>query len=154
MGEIKSFAPKEISEQIKSAGDTFRLIQNQREAMKEIEIDGRVQAEILGRMFIEHDIITSTQLNIIKNELIKPSFDYKAVNSLWELYQYTTFAMKELHPALWLNNHISVHDFFTKSGIKSIKTDFFDISSAFVSSPVPRQITLDESILDIESNGV
>jgi len=29
------------------------------------------------------------------------------------LYNYTTFAMKEVHPGLWMENHISAHKFFT-----------------------------------------
>lgn len=113
MGEVKEYAPAQILESIKASGDTFRLIQEQRDAMKEIEVSKQIQAELLGRMFIEQDIINSTQLNIIKNELKNPSFDYKCEGSLWELYNFTTFSMKEMHPFNWMNDHIKVHDFFT-----------------------------------------
>ncbi len=29
-----------------------------------------------------------------------------------ELYNYTTFAMKEVHPGLWMESHIKAHKFF------------------------------------------
>jgi hypothetical protein len=45
--------------------------------------------------------------------LNNPTHDYGAPDSLWELYNYTTFAMKEVHPGLWMENHISAHKFFT-----------------------------------------
>ena len=37
---------------------------------------------------------------------------------MWELYNYTTFAMKESHPSSWMQNHIQAHSFFVNnSGI-------------------------------------
>jgi hypothetical protein len=47
-----------------------------------------------------------------------PSFDYGAENSMWELYNHTTLAMKELHPSLWLESHMAAHSFFVnESGL-------------------------------------
>ena len=111
-GDIRDFAPSSITEYIKKAGEAFTLIQTQRESMKDIEIDRRIQAELLGRMFLENKLITSTQLNIISRELDSPTHDYKRPNSLWELYQFTTFSLKESHPSLWMETHMNVHDFF------------------------------------------
>ena len=51
-------------------------------------------------------------MNIIEKELRKPTFDYGAPDSLWELYNFTTFAMKEIHPSLWMQNHQRAHSFF------------------------------------------
>jgi len=114
-GEIQTFTPQAITEYIKRAGDAFQNMQKERDAMKTIEIDRRVQAELIGRMIIEEQFIESTQLNIIKRELEKPTYDYGSPNSLWELYQFTTFSMKEVHPSLWMNNHIDAHSFFVNS---------------------------------------
>jgi hypothetical protein len=56
--------------------------------------------------------------------LEKPTHDYGAANSLWELYQFTTYSMKEVHPSLWMNNHIDAHSFFVEaSGIVSKKQE-------------------------------
>ena len=117
-GEVQTFAPNAITEYIKQAGEAFQRIQNEREQMKNIEITKRTAAELIGRLFLEEQIIQSTQLNIVKKEIDAPTFNYGAPGSMWELYQHTTYAMKELHPSLWMNNHIDVHSFFVNaSGI-------------------------------------
>jgi hypothetical protein len=114
-GEIQTFTPQAITEYIKGAGDAFRRMQDEREAMKEITIDRRIQAELIGRMIIEEKFIESTQLNIIRKELEHPTYNYGADNSLWALYQFTTYSMKEVHPSLWMGNHIDAHKFFTEA---------------------------------------
>ena len=111
-GEIQTFTPNAITEYIKQAGDAFARIQADREVMKTREVTKRTAAELIGRMIIEENIIESTQLNIIRGQIENPSFDYGAPGSLWELYQHTTFAMKEVHPSLWMRNHINAHTFF------------------------------------------
>ena len=113
-GDIQDFTPSAITDYIKQAGEAFKLMQQQREAMKQVEITRRVKAELIGRMMIEEQFISSTQLNIISKELTNPSHDYGAPDSLWELYNYTTFAMKEIHPTLWMQNHIQAHKFFNE----------------------------------------
>tara|TARA_R110000868_G_scaffold14426_4_gene67222 strand:+ start:31993 stop:32772 length:780 start_codon:yes stop_codon:yes gene_type:complete len=136
MGEVKEFAPLAIVDYIKRAGDSFKKMQEEREYMKTIEIDRKIQAELIGRMIIEEQFIESTQLNIIKGELDSPTHLYGAPNSLWELYQFTTFSMKEIHPTLWMNNHIKAHTFFTKaSGVITTKTPEFEM-------PIANQIVM------------
>ena len=112
VGEIQTFAPNAITEYIKGAGDVFRRMQEQRDRMKEIEVSRRTQAELIGRMMLEEQFIQSTQVNIISREINKPTFDYGAPGSMWELYQFTTQAMRETHPSLWMDNHIKAHNFF------------------------------------------
>jgi hypothetical protein len=112
VGEIQSFTPSAIIDYIAQAGEAFTLMQNQRESMKQIEITKRTKAELIGRMMLEEQFISSTQLNIISRELKAPTHDYNAKDSLWELYNYTTFAMKETHPSLWMESHIKAHKFF------------------------------------------
>ena len=114
VGEIQTFTPQAITDYIKSAEEAFKRIQVEREAMKQIEVDKRVISELIGRLYIEEELIQSTQLNIIQRELKKPTHNYGAQGSLWELYQFTTFSMKEIHPRLWMENHMDVHKFFTE----------------------------------------
>ena len=111
-GTVQEFTPNAISEYIKQAGDTFSQMQTEREAMKQIEMTKRTKAELIGRMMIEEQFISSTQMMIMARELETPTHDYGAPNSMWELYNYATFAMKELHPSIRMNNHIKAHKFF------------------------------------------
>jgi len=112
VGEIQSFTPSAITDYIKSAGEAFKRMQQEREDMKQIEITKKTKAELIGRMIIEQEFIQSTQLNIIEKELRNPTHDYGAPDSLWELYNFTTFAMKEIHPSMWMQNHQKAHSFF------------------------------------------
>jgi hypothetical protein len=117
-GSVQEFTPNAITEYIKQAGETFVQMQKEREAMKQIEITRRTKAELIGRMLIEESFITSTQMNIIARELEAPTHDYGAPDSLWELYNYSTFAMKEIHPSIRMNSHIKAHNFFVnESGV-------------------------------------
>lgn len=113
VGEIQTFTPNAIIDYIKGAGETFAIMQKQREQMKQVEITRRTKAELIGRMMLEEQFINSTQLNIISRELKAPTHDYGAKDSVWELYNYTTFAMKETHPGMWMDNHIKAHKFFS-----------------------------------------
>lgn len=123
VGSVQEFAPSAITEYIKRAGDVFQQIQRTRESMKQVEVTKRTAAELIGRMYLEEEIIQSTQLNIIKREMSNPSFDYGASGSMWELYNHTTLAMKELHPSLWLENHMAAHSFFVnESGLITPKS--------------------------------
>ena len=84
--------------------------------MKQIEVTKRTAAELVGRLFLEQDIIQSTQVSVIKREMANPSFDYGAPGSMWELYNHTTLALKEVHPSLWMQSHMKAHSFFVNEG--------------------------------------
>lgn len=150
-GSVQEFTPQAIAEYIKTAAEVFVSMQKQRDQMKQIEMTKRATAEILGRMVIEEEFITTTQLNIIKRELDKPTHDYGAHNSMWELYQFTTFSMKEIHPTFWMDNHMQAHDFFVnEAGIYVPKSD--------IVIPEPedkRQLSLfDDLFISTEEEGV
>jgi hypothetical protein len=99
---------------ISSAGEMYDRLIREKQRMKEIEITKRASAELIGRMFLEEDLITATQLGIIKREMDNPSFDYKANGTVWQLYNHCTVAYKEEHPSLIIDRHVKHHDFFTK----------------------------------------
>jgi hypothetical protein len=115
VGDIQEFTPQSITEYIKSAGDSFREMQIQREMMKQVELTKRQQGELIGRMVVEEGFISSSEMNIIRKELQRPTHNYGAESSLWELYQHTTFSMKETHPVNWMTDHISAHSFFVNA---------------------------------------
>lgn len=141
-GEVQEFTPKTIIEYIKRAGDVFTQMQKERDAMKTIILDSRTKAELLGRMFIEEEFIHSTQLNAIKRELKTPSFDYNCPDSLWELYQHATHSMKDVHPTLWMDNHIKAHSFFVNQGSIIVPK----ITTSTSSGPHPQLNIFEEAV--------
>lgn len=120
-GDVQEFTPSAISDYIKQAGEVFVQMQREREQMKQYEVDKRLRAELIGTMMLEQSFIQSTQINILAREVQSPTHDYGAPDSMWELYNYTTFAMKETHPSNWMNNHIDAHKFFTSSMIEPVQ---------------------------------
>ncbi len=112
IGTVQEFTPAAITEYIKQAGDTFQIMQTERESMKQIEVSKRTQAELIGRLLLEEKLISTMQVNQIAAELTNPTYDYGAPGSMWELYQFTTQTMRETHPRFWINDHMSAHSFF------------------------------------------
>ncbi len=118
MGTVQEFTPAAITEYIKQAGDTFKIMQTERQTMKQIEVSKRTQAELVGRLLLDEKLISTMQVNQIAAELTNPTYDYGAPGSMWELYQFTTQTMRETHPRFWINDHMSAHKFFVnESGI-------------------------------------
>jgi len=112
VGDVQEITPAKLKEYICGAREVFYSMVESKEKMKEIEITPRERAELLGRLFIETEMITSTQLNIVKNEIQTPTYDYGAPDTIWELYNYVTFALKDANPRFWLQAQIDVHKFF------------------------------------------
>ncbi len=114
VGDVQQITPATLREYICSAGDTFHKMVIEKQRMKEIEVTKRVSAELIGRMYIEEGIITSTQMNIIKKEMKDPSYEYGCDGSLWQLYNHHTHSLKESSPQFWMSQQISAHKFYTK----------------------------------------
>ena len=118
MGTVQEFTPAAITEYIKQAGDTFVTMQRERETMKQVETSKRIQAELVGRLLLEEQLISTMQVNQIAKELTSPTYDYGAPGSMWELYQFTTQTMRETHPRNWIDDHMKAHKFFVnESGL-------------------------------------
>ncbi len=99
-----------------------RLIKD-KEHLKQINLSPRKMAELMGRMYIEKEIITSTQLNIMKREFEQPTHDYGVpVCNAWNLYNITTFAFKQENPKNWMKRHIDLHNFFNDE-FKDVPTE-------------------------------
>lgn len=102
-----------INQYIKDASKIFTTLIEDREMLKKHELNLRQTSEMMGRMFLCNQIITSTQLNIIKRELDSPTYDY-GVGPLnaWAIYNYATHAFKEDNPKSWIKRHTDLHKFF------------------------------------------
>lgn len=112
--DVQELTPGTITNLITSATEELNTMIIHREKMKEIQVTKKTCAELIGRMYLEQDIINTTQLNIIKDQMNNPSFDYGAKGSLWEAYNHVTYALKNDHPSRSIDRHIDTHKFFTK----------------------------------------
>lgn len=112
MGNVREYTKDTIKEAIVNAPTVLNEIESQKFAMINAIIGKDKQRELVARLFFDEDLIGSTQLNTIKSEFKSPTYDYGGLHSIWEVYQYVTYSMKDIHPRLWMDNHVKVHEFF------------------------------------------
>jgi len=144
-GNADQDTDRQIDAQISNAGNYFQQLVNDKEVMKNITVDIRKAAEMLGVLFIDKRIITSEQLNMIKAELYKPTFDYKAPkDSLWSFYNHIILSLQKSHPRTWMDQQRIAHWFICEE---------FNVSS-ITYTPVPavveEQPKNQMSIFDVE----
>jgi hypothetical protein len=106
-------AAQHINDQITNARNHFSTLVQDKEILKDVLLTPRDKGSILGRLFAEQEILTLTQVGIVKRELDKPSHNYNCnPDSAWAMYNHVTVALKESHPNSYLQDHEILHDFF------------------------------------------
>lgn len=117
-GDVLQEFLENIKNYIGDADKMFKKMAHDRDRMKDVTMTKRTTAELIGRMFLEDEIITATQLGIIKREIDNPSFNYgtdkevlKAGGTLWDTYNAVTVSLKEAHPQFNMDQHVKLHDF-------------------------------------------
>jgi hypothetical protein len=77
------------------------------------------------------------QLNQIRTELEKPSFEYKVdSDSAWALYNHITLSLKDSHPSTWMDDQTAVHEVFANMlGLEHTFDDETEMISVTESEP-------------------
>jgi hypothetical protein len=102
----------QIEKAISLIDETIKIHTERKRLMKEMEISKKTIAELCGRLFIKDEIISATQLGIIKKEIETPTYDYCCDGSVWQFYQHCTNATKETTPLSWHKTHQKLGDWF------------------------------------------
>jgi len=110
-GTVRNEVQQRIESTIGEIGEMMRITIAQAERMKSVELDKTATAELCGRMLMEHEIITTSQLSIIRQELKTPTYPELAEDNLWGLYNHTTHALKKTHPYHYIEQHQKLHQF-------------------------------------------
>jgi hypothetical protein len=71
----------------------------------------RKQAQLLGILFAEYQILTTEQASIVRQQMDKPSYVFADNNSLWAFYNYVTLALQQSHPKTWMEDQRILHYF-------------------------------------------
>ena len=102
----------QLSNQIKNGEKHYTRILNDRDSLKNVTLTNREQSELLGRLFADDEIITSSQVSIIKKEMKKPSFNYDCLDdNAWAFYNHVTHSLKVSPPRDWMQDSQNFHDF-------------------------------------------
>jgi hypothetical protein len=152
-GTADTEAIEQIRNYLYNAKDIFDKLVEDREKLKQIELDRKRMAELMGIMFVQKEIITSTQINIMKRELEKPSFDYGVpVTNAWSLYNFATHAFKEDSPRNWIKRHSDLHNFFNEEFQLNTEKPTFKESApmptVIIESPKPELVVADATSID------
>ena len=110
-GSVISELYNKINTTIEQLEDHFLRTERHSIQMKSIELPKIKAAELYGRMFMVEDIISPTQLSIVKKELNEPTHKVFEEETLWSAYNHVTFALKETHPLNYINQHVNLHKF-------------------------------------------
>lgn len=105
----------EINERIKATTgalqDVLLTAERHAEQMMNVALSEREIAELTGRWFMEQEIIRSSQLNIIKDQLKNPDHKEFAEPNLWSVYNHATHALKKTSPYEYLGKYKELHNF-------------------------------------------
>ena len=82
--------------------------------MRTIFLPKKQQAELVGRLFLDEEIIDASQVSCIKAEMKDPSYNYNAdLNNAWTFYNHVTHSFKKSHPRTWMSDQVKFHEFMT-----------------------------------------
>jgi hypothetical protein len=82
--------------------------------MRKIFLPKKQQAELVGRLFLDEEIIDASQVSVIKAEMKDPSYHYSAdLNNAWTFYNHVTHSFKKSHPRTWMSDQVKFHEFMT-----------------------------------------
>lgn len=94
---------------IKGLEEEFTRLRNNQKEMQNITIDSVLRSSLIGDMMINENLLTLTQLAILKKEL--KSSMYFSSNSLWDFYNNCTEAFKDNHPSNFDKQHVKFHTY-------------------------------------------
>lgn len=103
----------QIDNQIAHSTEHYDVLLHDKEMLKNITLTPKDKGTILGELFANDEILTLTQVGIVKREMDKPTHNYNSdVNSAWTMYNHITLALKESHPTTYMKDHQRVHGYF------------------------------------------
>lgn len=107
-----------INNSVESLYTNYKSSLELMDVLKQIQINERQRAELIGRMLLEQQFITVTQVGLIEKAHEQTSFKD---NTMWSLYNNVTQAFKTTHPSKAIGVHTALTE-FTKSFIEEIES--------------------------------
>ena len=149
---------KTIQDQIANAHMYYNQLCADKESMKGITLNKRKQAQLLGILFAEYQILTTEQASIVRQQMDRPSHVYVDSNSLWAFYNFVTIALQHSHPKTWMEDQRVLHYFISTvnnfqqcSAPAQVITPTPVVVEAEVPSVDPNQVDLEDLIAQVEA---
>lgn len=105
-----------IDEYISNADMYYTQLISDKTCMEKIDLNTRKQAQLLGVLFGEYEILTTEQASMVRDQMRKPLYVFKNSDSLWAFYNYVTIALQKSHPRTWMEDQRILHYFISTVG--------------------------------------
>jgi len=148
-----------ITNQVTNAHMYYNQLVSDKNVMQTISMTKRKQAQLLGILFAEYQILTTEQASIVRQQMDKPSYVFADNNSLWAFYNYVTLALQQSHPKTWMEDQRILHYFINSvnnfpvcSQPAQVPVDEVIVTEDIVDAIDPNQISLLDQIADMEAD--
>ena len=148
-----------ITEQVTNAHMYYNQLVSDKNVMQTISMTKRKQAQLLGILFAEYQILTTEQASIVRQQMDKPSYVFADNNSLWAFYNYVTLALQQSHPKTWMEDQRILHYFINSvnnfpvcSQPTQVPVEEVIVTEDIVDAIDPNQISLLDQIAAIEAD--
>lgn len=110
--------------------ENLEYMQHTKLAYSSIEITKSFIGETLGKLFYELEYLGSSQLNIVKKQFEKPSYDYGvSPMSLWAFYQHVTYSLTYESANNYLEIRRGIQEYFANYAFNETEEAQYLISS-------------------------
>ena len=148
-----------ITDQVTNAHMYYNQLVSDKNVMQTISMTKRKQAQLLGILFAEYQILTTEQASIVRQQMDKPSYVFADNNSLWAFYNYITLALQQSHPKTWMEDQRILHYFINSvnnfpacSQPAQVPVEEVIVTEDIVNAIDPNQINLLDQIADMEAD--
>jgi len=124
-----------MKNQITNAYMYYNQLVADKERMKTINLTTKQQAQLLGVLFAEYEILTTEQASSVRQQMGKPSFFYNGgKDTLWAFYNHVTVALQESHPKTWMEDQRMLHwvitnEFNLNAPVQEVVEDVDEVST-------------------------
>lgn len=143
-----------IEDQVSNAYMYYNQLVSDKASMETITMNKRKQAQMLGILFAEYQILTTEQASIIRSQMDRPTHVFTDSNSLWAFYNYVTLSLQYSHPKTWMEDQRILHHFISEVNKFAPVNTPVPVINAPVDplTVIPNQTNLLDQIADLEAD--
>lgn len=138
--ELKQF----LIDSLLNMQEIYQYAEESRDKYKSIILSKEDISLVLGQCFFEFEYLSSTQLNIVKKEFDKPSFDYKSdPMSMWSFYNHLTLAVNGESPSDYLENRRGIQELIVNLYHNKVNDSYEEYDSYEVISEIVEPVEIE-----------
>jgi hypothetical protein len=147
-----------IDDYITNAHMYYTQLCSDKATMETVTLNKRKQAQLLGVLFAEYEILTTEQASMIRDQMKRPQQVFANTDSLWAFYNYVTNALQSSHPKTWMEDQRILHYFISTIGNfqqcstpAQVVQPINSVSEVIETEVDPNQINLLDAIAEAEA---